>query len=107
MRSFSFLGNLILQVPSHSCIIPPMQNDTIAAIAPPPGAGGIGIIRVSGSEAFTLVSPLFQRPGGQSGLPPSHLLTYGHIIDPATQEMLDEVFVAFMHAPRTYTCEDV
>ncbi len=84
-----------------------MQNDTIAAIATPPGAGGIGIIRISGSEAFTLVSPLFQRPGGQTELPPSHLLTYGHIIDPATQEMLDEVFVAFMRAPRTYTCEDV
>lgn len=84
-----------------------MQNDTIAAIATPPGPGGIGIIRVSGSEAFSLVLPLFQRPKGQTGLPHSHMLTYGHIIDPTSQEMLDEVFVAFMCAPRTYTCEDV
>src|SRR3989442_183380 len=86
---------------------PPMQNDTIAAIGTPPGYGGIGVIRVSGPEAFPLVLPLLQRPGGQIDLPPSHLLTHGHIIDPTTREMLDEVLVAFMSAPRTYTREDV
>src|SRR5579883_738286 len=84
-----------------------MQNDTIAAIATPPGQGGIGVIRVSGTEAFTLVQPLFKYPGKSSGLPPSHLLTYGRIVDPATRETLDEVLVAFMCAPRTYTREDV
>jgi tRNA modification GTPase len=84
-----------------------MQNDTIAAIATPPGVGGVGIIRVSGADAFNIVLPLLRRPGGQTALPPSHLLTYGHIIDPTTQEMLDEVLVAFMSAPHTYTCEDV
>lgn len=84
-----------------------MQNDTIAAIATPPGQGGIGVIRVSGAEAFALVQPLFFYPGKATGLPPSHLLTYGRIIDPATQEILDEVLVAFMCAPRTYTREDV
>ncbi len=84
-----------------------MQNDTIAAIATPPGAGGIGIIRVSGPEAFALVLPLLRRPGDHTGIPPSHLLTYGHIVDPKTGETLDEVFVAFMKAPRTYTREDV
>ncbi|MGI9059685.1 MAG: hypothetical protein ACR2H5_14000, partial [Ktedonobacteraceae bacterium] len=36
-----------------------MQNDTIAAIATPPGVGGIGVIRVSGSDAFAVVQPLF------------------------------------------------
>jgi tRNA modification GTPase len=84
-----------------------MQNDTIAAIATPPGTGGIGVVRVSGTEAFTLVEPLFRQPGGCTGLPPSHLLTYGHIVDPATEEIIDEVLVAFMNAPRTYTCENV
>ncbi len=85
-----------------------MQNDTIAAIATPPGQGGIGIIRVSGAEAFGLVQPLFRSPEAFSnGFPPSHLLTYGRIIDPATQESLDEVLVAFMRGPRTYTREDV
>jgi len=84
-----------------------MHNDTIAAIATPPGVGGIGIVRVSGAEAFTLVRPLFRQPGERTDLPPSHLLAFGHIVDPLTEEMVDEVLVAFMHAPRTYTCEHV
>src|SRR6266487_4580311 len=84
-----------------------MQNDTIAAIGTPPGYGGIGVIRVSGPEAFLQVLPLLQRPDRQTDLPPSHLLTYGHIVDPTTLEVLDEVLVAFMHAPHTYTREDV
>ncbi len=84
-----------------------MQNDLIAAIATPPGTGGIGIIRVSGPEAFATVLPLLQRPGGCSDLPPSHMLTYGHIVDPTSQEVFDEVLVAFMRAPHTYTREDV
>ncbi len=84
-----------------------MQNDTIAAIATPPGAGGIGVIRVSGTDAFSLVLPLLRRPAGRTNLPPSHTLTYGHLIDLPTGELLDEVLVAFMRAPHTYTCEDV
>jgi tRNA modification GTPase len=84
-----------------------MQNDTIAAIATPPGQGGIGVIRVSGSESFALVQRLFQYAGKEGGLPPSHTLTYGRIVDPATQEVIDEVLVAFMRAPHTYTRENV
>ena len=84
-----------------------MQNDTIAAIATPSGVGGIGVIRVSGNDAFSLVLPLLRRPSGRTDLPPSHQLTYGHIVDPLTQEILDEVLVAFMRAPHTYTREDV
>ncbi len=84
-----------------------MQNDTIAAIATPPGVGGIGVIRVSGPEAFAFVQPLFRRAGERSAPPPSHLLTYGQVVDPATREVVDEVFVAFMHAPRTYTRENI
>ncbi len=90
-----------------------MQNaitnttDTIAAIATPPGIGGIGVIRVSGADAFTLVSPLIQRPKGQGDVPSSHQLTYAHVIHPLTQEVLDDVLVAFMRAPHTYTREDV
>lgn len=84
-----------------------MQNDTIAAIATPPGQGGIGIIRVSGPEAFALVQAIFQYTGKARGLPPSHVLTYGRIVDAITQETIDEVLVAFMCAPHTYTREDV
>ena len=86
---------------------PTMQNDTIAAIATPPGIGGIGVIRVSGPEAFAFVQPLLRQPGGRTDIPPSHLLTYGQIVDPATEEIVDEVLAAFMCAPRTYTREDV
>src|SRR6266702_5173411 len=86
---------------------PTMQNDTIAAIATPPGIGGIGVIRVSGPEAFAFVHPLLRQPGGRTDIPPSHLLTYGQIVDPATEEIVDEVLAAFMCGPRTYTREDV
>src|SRR5581483_2702153 len=78
---------------------PAMQNDTIAAIATPPGSGGIGVIRVSGQDAFSLVLPLFRQPHGRSTVPPSHQLTYGHVVDPATNEILDEVLAAFMFPP--------
>ena len=84
------------------------ENDTIAAVATPPGVGGIGVIRVSGPDAFSLVMPLFKQRHGHTGLPISHMLTYGHIIDPVhAEEVVDEVLVAFMNAPRTYTCEPV
>ncbi|MBV8694470.1 MAG: tRNA uridine-5-carboxymethylaminomethyl(34) synthesis GTPase MnmE [Chloroflexi bacterium] len=84
-----------------------MHNDTIAAIATPLGMSGIGVIRVSGADAFALVLPLLRRPKGQTELPLSHLLTYGQIVDTTSQEVLDEVLVAFMCAPHTYTREDV
>jgi tRNA modification GTPase len=83
------------------------ENDTIAAIATPPGVGGIGVIRVSGPDAFSLVMPLFRQPHGRDDQPQSHMLTYGHIIDPTTEEVVDEVLVACMNAPRTYTSENV
>jgi len=82
-------------------------TDTIAAIATPPGVGGIGIIRVSGADAFALVLPLLQRSKGQLDVPASHQLTYARIVDASTQEVLDDVLVAFMRAPHTYTREDV
>src|SRR5216684_5511129 len=84
-----------------------MQNDTIAAIGTPPGFGGIGVIRVSGPEAFRLVLPLLRQSGGNAGVPPSHMLTHGYIIDPVSHETLDEVLAAFMCTPHTYTREDV
>ncbi len=84
-----------------------MRNDTIAAIGTPAGSGGIGIIRVSGPEAFSLVLPLLRRSSGNTGVPQSHMLTHGYILDPDSHEVLDEVLTAFMRAPHTYTREDV
>jgi tRNA modification GTPase len=84
-------------------------SDTIAAIATPPGPGGVGIVRISGPGAFAIGRALF-RPAqplpGEDAIPPSHRLTYGHSVDPATAEVIDEVLVAFLRAPRTYTRED-
>jgi len=82
--------------------------DTIAAVATPPGAGGVGIVRISGPDAFAIGRALF-RPAqalGESQTPPSHSLTYGHVVDPTTNEVVDEVLAAFLRAPRTYTRED-
>lgn len=92
------------------------ELDTIAAIATPPGIGGIGIIRISGPKSFCIASCLF-RPGpvpkdenvdvGKTvSLRPWHL-HYGHIFDPSTKQAYDEVLLAFMPAPRSYTKEDI
>lgn len=81
------------------------EASTIAAIATPPGPGGIGIIRISGPEARTILTRLF-RPARERK-PASHRLTYGWIVDPKTGRTLDEVMAVFMAAPHSYTREDV
>ncbi|HEX9036540.1 MAG TPA: tRNA uridine-5-carboxymethylaminomethyl(34) synthesis GTPase MnmE [Ktedonobacterales bacterium] len=85
------------------------DEDTIAAIATPPGPGGVGVIRISGPRAFAIGAALFRpaHPASPGEPPPSHLLVYGHIVDPASGEMVDETLAVFMRAPRTYTREDV
>ena len=86
------------------------DDETIAAIATPPGPGGVGVIRVSGPRAFAIGAALFRpaRPSATDGGEPlSHLLVYGHIVDPASGELVDETLTVFMRAPRTYTREDV
>lgn len=87
-------------------------EDTIAAISTPIGEGGIGIVRMSGSEALTILQRIFAR-GKRAHLPlatchlkPYHL-HYGHIIESETGEVVDEVLVSYMPAPRTYTREDI
>lgn len=83
-------------------------EDTIAAISTPAGQGGIGIVRLSGSDAFRIADALFRSPKNKkiSGTP-SHRILYGNIIDPANNEAVDEVLVSIMKAPHTYTKEDV
>ena len=84
-------------------------DDTIAAIATPPGVGGLGIVRLSGPDAFAIGLRIFRpaHPLSESASPPSHQLLYGHVVDPASNTVIDEALVAFMRAPRTYTREDV
>lgn len=75
-------------------------NDTIAAIATPPGAGGIAIVRISGPRAEDIASILTQ---GKNLC--SHQLTYARLTHQG--EPLDEAMVVLMRAPRSYTREDV
>lgn len=82
-----------------------METDTIAAIATPMGEGAIGIVRVSGPDAIPIVNKLFR--GKDLSAVASHTIHYGHLVDPETEETVEEVLVAVMRAPRTYTREDV
>jgi tRNA modification GTPase len=79
--------------------------DTIAAISTPLGEAGIGIVRLSGPQAYTIAHRLF-RPHKPRQPWRSHRLSLGHIVDP-TGAIIDEVLLAFMGAPHTYTREDV
>jgi tRNA modification GTPase len=88
-----------------------MYEDTITAIATPAGEGGIGIIRLSGSDSPAVASKIFRRgrrlkPVDVSALE-SHRLYYGHIVDPASDRIIDEVMLVRMAGPRTYTREDI
>ncbi|WP_406677371.1 tRNA uridine-5-carboxymethylaminomethyl(34) synthesis GTPase MnmE [Moorella sp. ACPs] len=85
-----------------------MLADTIAAVATPPGEGGIGIVRLSGSDAVAIASKIFQpRRGPHFSASRSHTLRLGVIIDPETGETVDEVLASIMRAPHSYTAEDV
>jgi len=83
-------------------------DDTIAAISTPLGEGGIGIVRLSGSDAIAVAGPIFSsRKGERLSGAESHRLLYGSIKDPFTGGTIDEVLVSVMKAPHTYTKEDV
>lgn len=81
------------------------EFDTITAIATPLGEGAIGIVRLSGSEAISIAQKVFR--GKDLTVATSHTINYGHIIDPEKNEILDEVMVSIMRAPKTFTREDV
>lgn len=76
-------------------------NDCIVAIATPPGAGAIAVVRVSGKDAIPRASALFDRD--LEGVP-SHTVHYGHLRD--GDEVLDEVLLTVFRAPRSFTTED-
>jgi len=84
-----------------------MFNDTIAAIATPLGEGGLAVVRVSGAQAFAVADKSFQ-PAGKSSLKPSaaptHTIQYGKIV--RDEKVIDEVLLAVLRAPRTFTRED-
>jgi len=95
-----------------------MENSTIAAIATPPGHGGIGIIKISGPESIPIGLSIF-RPISSSDnpqpsphqsakfFPHSRYLYYGHIIDGNPERILDEALFVVMRSPHSYTGEDI
>ena len=82
-----------------------MSGDTIAAISTAPGAGGIAIVRLSGPCAEQLLRAVF-RPANKKADMSGRRLTYGAAVD-GRGEVLDEVMAVLLHAPRTYTREDM
>ncbi|NLE75447.1 MAG: tRNA uridine-5-carboxymethylaminomethyl(34) synthesis GTPase MnmE [Chloroflexi bacterium] len=91
-------------------------DDTIAAIATPPGEGGIGIVKVSGPAALRLLQRLWAsgHPAPEATPPPAaaepwppRQMRYGAIRHPINGRLVDEVLAVWMPAPHTYTCQDV
>jgi tRNA modification GTPase len=82
------------------------NDETIVAISTPPGAGGIGIVRMSGAQALSILKTLFN-PKDPACTYRSHRLYYGHIQHPSSGKIFDEVLAVYMAAPQTYTREDV
>jgi tRNA modification GTPase len=85
-----------------------MLADTIAAIATPLGEGGLAVIRLSGPQALAIVDKCFIPPGKSPiklSAAPTHTIHYGHLR--RRGKVIDEVLVAVMRAPRTFTREDV
>lgn len=83
-----------------------MDFDTITSISTPMGEGAIGIVRLSGPEAVEIGDKLYK---GKKKLKdvPSHTINYGHIIDPETHEVVEEVMISVLRAPKTFTREDI
>ena len=79
------------------------MNDTICAISTSQGVGAIAIVRVSGSEAIEIVNSIFK--GKDLNEVDTHTINYGHIVD-EKGDIIDEVLVTVMKAPKTFTAED-
>ena len=83
------------------------KEDTIAAIATAPGAGGIGIIRISGPKALEIADRVFCSPAGKKiANLPTYTAAFGKIMDQEGQ-LIDEAIALLMRGPKSYTCEDV
>ncbi len=85
-------------------------EDTIVAIATPPGVGALGVVRLSGNRAFEVASRVLKRPsGGSYSLAdlPLRTVHYAFLVDPRSGEVLDEVLFSLFKAPRSYTAQDM
>ncbi|EOG8992618.1 tRNA uridine-5-carboxymethylaminomethyl(34) synthesis GTPase MnmE [Staphylococcus pseudintermedius] len=82
------------------------QLDTITSISTPMGEGAIGIVRLSGHDAVEIADKLYKGKHLLKDVP-THTINYGHIVDPETEEVVEEVMVSVLRAPRTFTREDI
>lgn len=83
-------------------------NDTIAAISTSIGDSGIGIVRMSGPKSLEILNKIFKSIKNKDTMTMrSYSMRYGHIVEPVSESIIDEVIVSFMKAPNTYTREDV
>src|SRR6516162_6174394 len=84
-----------------------LPDDTITAIATPLGEGGLAVVRISGPQALAIADMCFQ-PAGKNSLKPSaaptHTIQFGKII--RGEKVIDEVLLAVLREPRTFTRED-
>lgn len=93
-----------MQSASHSAVERAFsENETIVAISTPPGRGGIGIVRLSGSCALQIALPLFKLRGELEHA----RARFAEIVDPETQGKLDEAVVTYFAKPNSYTGEDI
>ncbi|HCG76145.1 tRNA uridine-5-carboxymethylaminomethyl(34) synthesis GTPase MnmE [Staphylococcus caprae] len=83
-----------------------MDFDTITSISTPMGEGAIGIVRLSGPQAIEIGDTLYK---GKKKLAEvdTHTINYGHIVDPETNETVEEVMISVLRAPKTFTREDI
>lgn len=81
--------------------------DTIAAISTAPGEGAIGIVRLSGVEALAIGDQLYRQGDKVLSGQASHTIHYGHVVDPESKQVLDEVMVSVLKGPKTFTREDM
>ena len=83
-----------------------MDFDTITSISTPMGEGAIGIVRLSGPQAIEIGDALHKGKKKLSEVD-THTINYGHIIDPETNETVEEVMISVLRAPKTFTREDI
>ena len=79
------------------------EEDTIVAISTAPGRGGLGVVRLSGSQARAIALPMLRL---RRALEAGHAV-FGELVDPASGDRIDEVVVTFFASPHSYTTEDV
>ena len=82
------------------------SDDTIAAISTPPGRAGIGVIRLSGPDALSITNSFFRFPSVTDPWQPNRA-RFGHVVDPSSNEPIDEAVVTYYKGPHSYTGEDI